>query len=484
MNTLNPMNALRPFLDGLEEGVLFLDRKRRVVAINQAASKMIGQAHERVVGQLCPSLFTGTDCAKACAARNDCALIPTREHNTRTLDLTLDRDNGSVIFLRMWAVLLPDVADMTLYAVILRDCTREMMLEEEARERMRLGGMVGHGPAMRELFQNILRAAMSHATVLIQGESGTGKELVARALHDNSPRSEGPYIRVHCASFPENLLESELFGYAKGAFTGAESPRIGRFEAADGGTILLDEIGEISTVTQVKLLRVLQEREVERLGENKVRKVDVRVIAATNRDLGAMVREGTFREDLYYRLKVLPITTPPLRERPEDISLLVQALLGEMMERYQREEVRLTTEAITLLECHSWPGNVRELSNALEYALVQTPGNTIHPHQFPPELLAQAPPLQPFDSPLQALAPPAYAPQASSFQPQATHPLASSPERKTVGYYRGGDAASEKKRILQVLAQTRGNKVEAAKQLGMSRTTLWKRIKAYGLDKG
>lgn len=447
----SPLKTLAPFLDSLEEGVLFLDKQRRLVSINQAASTMIGQSSQLLIGKLCPSLFKGTACAKACAKRDDCTLLPTQDQSTQTLELALDREDGSQLFLRMWAILLPEEEQSAFVAVILRDRTREVLLEEEISERLRLGKMVGHGPSMRTLFQKILRAAVSEATVLIVGESGTGKELVARALHDNSNRFRGPYIRIHCAAFPENLLESELFGHAKGAFTGADSARIGRFEAAHGGTLLLDEIGEISPTIQVKLLRVLQEREIERLGENKTRQVDVRVLAATNQDLATMVQEKRFREDLFYRLKVVPIQVPPLRSRTEDISLLAQTLLGEMGQRYGREGVRLSEEAIILMMSYSWPGNVRELGNALEYALVQGDGDIILPHHLPEELS-----LTPIQS-IQVL------------------PIA--PQQKTTGYYQKPDDTLEKMLIMQTLQETQGNKVMAAKKLGMSRTTLWKRLK-------
>ncbi|MBF0108573.1 MAG: sigma 54-interacting transcriptional regulator [Magnetococcales bacterium] len=458
---MNSMESLRPFLDGLEEGVLFLDRNRCIIAINRAASRMIGQDCDAVIGQFCPGLFNGTECARACAAREDCALIPTRDQQTRMLDLAMDRPDGVQIILRMWAVLLSDEAGLERYAIILRDRTREALLEEEARERLRLGGMIGHSPAMRELFRAIMRAAISNATVLIQGESGTGKELIAKALHDNSTRSKGPYVRVHCASFPDTLLESELFGHVKGAFTGARSDRIGRFEAAHGGTILLDEIGEISPVTQVKLLRVLQEREVERLGENKPRTVDIRIVTATNRDLAAMVRQGRFREDLYYRLNVLPIQAPPLRERLGDVPLLVEVLLEELSQQYGRDGVRFSGEAMAILNDHDWPGNVRELGNVLEYALVHSLGRVIRPEHLPMGALKKIAP-----SGKRAFA--------------AAEPSS----RKVAHYYRKTSDESERKRILDALRETGGNKVLAAEKLGMSRTTLWHRLKRYGMDKG
>jgi len=311
--------------------------------------------------------------------------------------------------------------------------------------------MVGHGPAMQKLYSQILRAAPSDASVLLTGESGTGKELVAKALHDNSDRCKGPYIPVHCASLPENLLESELFGYAKGAFTGATAARIGRFEAADGGTLLLDEIGEIPLGTQVKLLRVLQEKEVVRLGENHARPVNVRVIAATHRNLEAMVERGDFREDLYYRLRVLPLHVPPLRERKEDIALLGNNLLGDLEKRYKRDPMRLAHETLLALEAYAWPGNIRQLFNALEYALVHADGLTILPQHLPPEIerVAQPPPSD-------------MTPEPSLVRP----------------YYRPAQqAASEAETISRVLAESGGNKAEAARRLGMSRTTLWKRLK-------
>ena len=463
------MESLRPFLDGLEEGVIFLDHTRRITAINRAAEQMIGQDYKSVIGEFCPSLFNGTECARACAVREDCSLIPKGNQQTRTLNLTLDRADGTHIVLRMWAILLPAKKSVAHYAIILRDRTHEALLEEDAKERLRLGDMVGRSPAMRELFRSIMQAATSNATVLIQGESGTGKELIAKALHDNSSRSHAPYIRVHCASFSENLLESELFGHAKGAFTGAHNDRVGRFEAAHGGTILLDEIGEISPLTQVKLLRVLQEKEVERVGENKPRKVDVRIITATNRNLTTMVRDGTFREDLYYRLNVLPIQVPPLRNRVGDIPMLVHALLGELALRYGREDIQLSDSTMDLLEGYHWPGNVRELANVLEYALVHAQGKAISIQHVPKELFSTTA-IEDNPQPLHG----STSVSASTFPAQ--------PPQKTIGYYRKPEGISEKQYIQRVLEEVGGNKVLAANKLGMSRTTLWKRIKTYGIQ--
>ncbi|MBF0380828.1 MAG: sigma 54-interacting transcriptional regulator [Magnetococcales bacterium] len=463
---METLKALHHFFDTLEEGVLFLDNKLRIVSINSAASKMLKQSFDEVVGNLCPTLFSEVECAKKCAKTKKCVLTPTKNQKINTIQIALNRPGEPQIFIKMWATRLPEIEGQTIFSVILRDRTREVLLEQEAKERFRLGSMVGHSPVMRKMFKDIMQAAMSDATVLIQGESGTGKELAAKSLHDNSRRVDGPYVRVHCASFPENLLESELFGYVKGAFTGAESNRMGRFEAAHGGTILLDEIGEISLSTQVKLLRVLQEREVERLGENRPRKVDVRVIAATNRDLPAMVKNRTFREDLYYRLNVLPLKTPPLNERDGDIPILAQTLLEEMADHYKRENLHLSEEAIKLLESHNWPGNVRELSNALEYALVHSTSSTILASHFPTDMVKQ---LTLTTTPI---------PQ----EPQLNQLVVDqNPNKKTIGYYQKPDDISEKQMIQQALKKANGNKVQASKLLNMSRTTLWKRIVKYGL---
>ncbi len=323
-------------------------------------------------------------------------------------------------------------------------------LAEQACERWQLGGLIGRSPVMQALYGEILRAATSDAPVLVTGESGVGKELVARALHHNSRRAAGPYLPLHCASLPENLLESELFGHARGAFSGAGSARIGRFEAASGGTLLLDEIGEISPAMQTKLLRVLQEREVVRLGENHARPVDVRVIAATHRDLGEMVRRGAFREDLYYRLRVLPLAVAALRERREDIALLAGKLVDKLAERYARPVLRIAADAMAALESFDWPGNVRQLFNALEFAVVHAEGGELRRHHLPPEVLAVG-----------------ASPPATTGKPAAL-----------TRYYRMPASAEEEQVLIRsVLAECGGNRAEAARRLGMSRTTLWKRLK-------
>ena len=457
------LSGLRQFLDNLEEGILFLDQQRHVVAINEAASRMLGQNHDNILNKLCPSIFQGTACARNCEKGGHCTLIKNVIQGKKVQDLVVQRPDGTLVLLRMWAMVLPSFEQLAYCAVVLRDRTREVQLEDAASNRLHLGGLVGQSAVMRDMFRQILRAAASEANILLTGESGTGKELVARALHENSSRAKEPYVRVHCAAFPEQLLEGELFGHARGAFTGAATAREGRFEAAHGGTLLLDEIGEVPLNIQVKLLRVLQEREIERLGENQTRKVDVRIIAATHRDLPAMVSRGEFRADLYYRLRVLPLHVPALRERKEDIPLLVSSMLANILTRHQGHDIQLSAEALDTLGAYSWPGNVRELVNALEYAMVHMDGTTILARHLPPEIqesthLATGIKTEIAKKPSSSLVQPYYRPPAQQ-------------------------EGQEKEMLLLALKETGGSKAAAAEKLGMSRTTLWKRLKQHGIGK-
>ncbi|HVU36820.1 MAG TPA: sigma-54 dependent transcriptional regulator, partial [Opitutales bacterium] len=268
--------------------------------------------------------------------------------------------------------------------ILIRRALQERKLEtENTTLRDRLGhqfsfqNIVGHSPALRTVLEQAKQAAATRATVLLTGETGTGKELLAQMIHQNSPRARGPFVAVHCAALPASLLESELFGHEKGAFTGASERRIGRFEAADGGTLFLDEMGELDAATQVKLLRFLETRSFERLGSNKAIQVDVRLVCATHRDLAALVAKGTFREDLYYRLHVVPIRLPPLRERAEDVPLLLDHYLRQFAKENSVTPPRLLPGAIAVLQRYTWPGNVRELRNFCENAVVLKRGGEI-----------------------------------------------------------------------------------------------------------
>ncbi len=326
-----------------------------------------------------------------------------------------------------------------------------------------LRDIVGASPRMQRIFRLVSKIAPTDSTVLILGESGTGKELVARSLHVQSRRASGPFVPVNVAALPESLVESELFGYAKGAFTGAAGERSGLVEQADGGTLFLDEIGDMPIAAQVKLLRTLESNEVRRLGDNTPRLVNVRVLAATHRDLIAEIANGRFREDLYYRLNVVQIELPPLRERKEDIGLLASYFLDRIAQREGRGKLRFTPEAEALLERYDYPGNVRELENAIEHAVAVSEGRVLEAQDLPsavraPRLLPRA-----------AAGGAGEAAAGRTVVPDAT-------DRSTWSL---GDV--EREHIQVVLARHAGNATAAAKQLGISRTTLWRKLREFGL---
>ncbi len=325
--------------------------------------------------------------------------------------------------------------------------------------------IVGASPKMHRIFRLVSKVAPTDSTVLLLGESGTGKELIARSIHLQSRRAEGPFVAVNLGALPESLMESELFGYQRGAFTGASADRRGLIEEADRGTLFLDEIGDMPLATQVKLLRTLENREVRRLGDNLARLVDVRVIAATHHDLLADLAAGRFREDLYYRLNVVQIELPPLRERREDIGLLASYFLEQVSRRWGREGLTFTPESAMLLERYDFPGNVRELENAVEHAVAVADGPAITPAELPAAIrtprLLQAP-----------------ARRAAAHPGSA--PAEAAPERPREEW---SLAEIEKEHIERVLALHRGNATSAARQLGISRTTLWRKLREYGLKR-
>jgi Nif-specific regulatory protein len=319
-------------------------------------------------------------------------------------------------------------------------------LRMELADRYRPSNIVGNSREMEPVYEMIGQVAQSDATVLIRGESGTGKELIAQAVHYGSRRSGGEFVRVNCAALPEGLIESELFGHEKGAFSGAVHQREGRFELASGGTIFLDEIGELTTAIQLRLLRVLQEREFERVGSNKVMRTDVRVVAATNRPLEQDMEEGRFREDLYYRLNVFPIFVPPLRDRRTDIIQLADHFIEKYSRRHDRSIVRLSTPAIDLLMAYHWPGNVRELENAIERAVLLADGRVIHARLLPPSL------------------------QMAKGEDPRSGPL-------NVQL-----AVLEKELIIDALKMNKGNRAAAGRQLGLTERIMGLRVEKYGLS--
>lgn len=336
------------------------------------------------------------------------------------------------------------------------------LLQENARFREELRNkddwspLVGSSTAMLEVYKLVARVAESKSTVLLQGESGTGKELIARAIHANGPRRDNPFIPVNCGALPDTLLESEMFGYEKGAFTGAVGTKVGLFESANGGTLFLDEIGELGQALQVKLLRVMQDQEVRRVGSTTSTKVDVRIIAATNRDLEQLVKDGKFRDDLFYRLKVVPITLPSLAERREDIPMLVHYFLQKCAAGTDHAVRGVLPETMTLLTQYRWPGNVRELENAIERAVSLSHGPLLTPEDLP-EVIRQAATAE-VDARLSQV------------------------DQLDEVYLTLEEV--EKRHLTRVLKETKGNKVKAAKILGIDRRTLYRMAERFGLDLG
>lgn len=325
-------------------------------------------------------------------------------------------------------------------------------LHERLDRKFGVPNVIGDSPALKEVLDVVRQVAPTRTTVLITGESGTGKEVVAKTVHQLSPRSRGPWVAVHCAGLPASLLESELFGHEKGAFTGAHERRVGRVEMAQGGTLFLDEIGEIDSTIQVKLLRFLGERTFERLGSSRTQTADVRLVAATNKDLGAMVKAGTFREDLYFRLAVVPIHLPPLRERLADIPLLANAFLQEFCKENQKPLKGIETAAMDLMLRYRWPGNVRELRTAVEHAVVLCRGEWVGVKDLPAGLRVPA------------------------------SEVAEKEAREAISGGRLTLKEAERQLLIHALEECRGNRTEAAKKLGISRRTLHRKLHEFHLE--
>jgi nitrogen regulation protein NR(I) len=360
---------------------------------------------------------------------------------------------------------------LSTYALARRDARPE---EPSGRGRFRL---VGQSPAIKQIFAVVEKVANTPSTVLITGESGTGKELIARALHENSSRHAGPFIKINCAAIPKTLMESELFGYDKGAFTGAVGAKPGRFELAHGGTLFLDEIGEIPVEMQVKLLRVLQESEFERVGGIKTIKVDVRLVTATNRDLLQEIADGTFREDLFYRLNVVPIHIPPLRERREDIPLLAEHFIAKFNDRLKKQITSIAHDAVARLVTYNWPGNIRELENLMERTMLFCEGPAIRLSDLPAEIS---------NVPLMTAVPGVQAPQvdeaAAAARPSAPTMAAVAPPASSLKEaVRAETERVERELIQRALDETGGNVTQAARKLKISRKSLQTKMKEFGL---
>ena len=368
-------------------GVFTAGPDLKIRSMNAEAERLLGFQPGEAAGLSCRETLGPDLCSSTCAFRM--TFIDRSPRKDWTVRVTNRRGEARDLLLSTAFLDAPEPAEQEV-AVILRDVTEAEQIRKALRDRWTFHGLVCASGKMKEIVSLVRELAPYDSTVLILGESGTGKEIIAHAVHEESPRKSKPFVTVNCSAYPEGLLESELFGHVRGAFTGAFSDRKGRFVAANGGTLFLDEIGEISAAVQVKLLRVLQDHVIERVGDQKPIPVDLRVVAATNRDLREEVRTGRFREDLYYRLNVITVHLPPLRERREDVPALTDHFLGIYTARTGKTVQTVSDETMDLLLRHDWPGNVRELENAIEHAVVRAHGAVLTARDLPPEVRRQA----------------------------------------------------------------------------------------------
>lgn len=429
----------------MRDGLMVVDTEGTILLFNRAAEQITGYRKEDVIGKECSILDSDTCVALTESGRQrDCQLLKTGAiHNKKC---RIRAGNGRSVYLLKNAVVLKDDDGQIIGAVeSMTDITslymKEMELEElkqELRQEYWFMGLLGKSLPMQRLYEQIRNAATSEAPVLISGESGVGKNLVANAIHKLSRRKEGPFIKMNCGSLNDYLLESELFGHKKGSFTGAINDRMGRFEAADGGSIFLDEIGDMPAIMQVKLLRAIEEKVVERVGDHKPISVDIRLISATNKDLSGLVAEDKFREDLLYRVNSIFIKVPPLRERAEDIPIIAFHYLKKISIVNNKDITSISPQAIEIIKNYRWPGNVRQLINALEHCAVTCRGKTIEASDLPDYVFSE-----------------------KRAEESETH--------------------TDREKLLSALAQHKGNKTLTAKHLGISRVTLWKRLKEFGI---
>ena len=442
----------KTIVDTLQDGLLVVDPMGIIVAANPAAERLTGYTADEMIGKTCRILnCTGCKIIGKGPGTQYCGLFARGGIRAKKCLIT-NKDRRSVHITKSASVLKDENGRIIGAVETLADITEKVRQQQEIaslRQTFHLDegyhGILGKSQVMLDLFEMIENVAQSDTPVMIQGESGSGKELVARAIHRASGRCDKPYIKVNCAALNENLLESELFGHVKGAYTGADRTRVGRFEAAHEGTLFLDEIGDIPPSIQIKLLRVLEERKIERVGDNRSIPVDVRVITATHKNLEALIEQGLFREDLYFRINVFPLHCPPLAVRREDIPLIAQSFIRRNSVSCGKKILGLTPEALEILTNYGWPGNVRELRNAIEYAFVLCQSGGIGAQHLPHKIVHGN-----------------------------THPQAAC-ELDPV-------CTKDRSELIEVLRKAGGNQSEAARILGVSRVTVWKRMKKMGID--
>jgi PAS domain S-box-containing protein len=428
-------------LDSIADGVFTVDLDWRITSFNRAAEEITGMPREEAIGRICAEVFKATICESACVLRKT---METGEPIV-SKEIEIVRSDGEAVPVSISTALLRDERGAVVGGVeTFRDLSAIEELKKELEHRHTYRDIVSKSHEMRKLFDILPEIAVSESTVLIEGESGTGKELFARAIHSLSPRCDGPLVTVNCGALPDTLLEAELFGYKAGAFTDARQDKPGRFALADGGTIFLDEIGDISQAMQVRLLRVLQERIYEPLGGTESIRADVRVITATNRNIDRLVKNGAFRQDLFYRINVIRLVVPPLRARKEDVPLLVDHFIDHF-NRLKGKSIRdVSPDVMAALMHHDFPGNVRELENIIEHAFVLCKSGSIKMRHLPEHMRAQGSPAE----------------------------LAESTNLDEL----------EARFIRETLRRKGWNRTAAARELGMHKTTLWRKIKRLGIE--
>jgi len=448
----------RHIIDSVPDGIIIVDERGTFVAANQTAQLITGYTEKELKGQSCRILnCTGCQIVGKGKGKNWCGLFSEGIIREKKCVIT-NRRNRTIPIVKNATVLFNEENKIVGAIETLKDISENINYKNELASIKRMyqiddgfHGIIGRTHVMQSLYEHIESVASLDTPVMILGESGTGKEMVAKALHETGNRASKPFIKVNCAALSENILESELFGHVKGAYTGAETDRIGRFEAAHKGTLFLDEIGDIPLSVQVKLLRVLEEKMIQRVGTNKSIPIDVRIITATNKNLEKLIEEGVFREDLFFRINVFPLTCPPLRRRKDDITLIIQHFISLHAEKTGKNILGLTPKAMRLMVEYPWPGNIRELRNSVEYAFVLARGKSIDSEHLPEKI--------------------------TNFNPLEAKPLKIAGQEGVVKV-----GLSEKEKLLNALQQADGNQTQAGKILGVSRITVWKRIKKHGIQ--